>query len=128
MHALGTSGEQLVKRLLIQQNWSILAQNFRHIGFELDLIATKGKTLIFVEVKSRSLGHFTTEEASLVSGHKKRALLRGAQFFLHQWTHRIPDQLRFDLAVVYWHTKKTPSRVAYHPGFMPLDGVFDQYA
>lgn len=125
MQKLGDAGEQLVMRLLESQGWLILAQNFRHIGFELDLIAEKGKTLVFVEVKSRSAKHAGYDEASLVPMHKKRALFRGAQFFLHQSKRPIPHQLRFDLAIVYWGTQKAPSRVAYHPGFMPIDGALE---
>ncbi len=125
MQKIGGAGEQLVRRLLTNQGWIILAQNFRHIGFELDLVAEKGNTLAFVEVKSRSLNHAGHNEADLIPIHKKRALLRGAQFFLHHLKGPIPNQLRFDLAIVYWQTQKTPSRVAYHPGFMPIDGAFE---
>lgn len=50
----GKKCEQIVKTHLQKQGWTILAQNTRFYGVEIDLIAQKNKSYILVEVKSLS--------------------------------------------------------------------------
>jgi putative endonuclease len=51
--AFGSYGESLAKRYLETQGYRILEKNFRNKLGEIDLIAQDGKTICFVEVKTR---------------------------------------------------------------------------
>ena len=98
--AFSIEAEALVARLLRAQGWRILAQNFRHIGFELDLIATKGKSVVAVEVKARrSLASAMYQPSTLLDARKRAALERGLLFYVTRCAPAY-EALRIDLAVV----------------------------
>jgi putative endonuclease len=50
---LGSWGEQTAAKYLIKRGYIILERNFRSRLGEIDLIALDGRTLVFVEVKTR---------------------------------------------------------------------------
>lgn len=50
----GISGERLAVEYLISKGYRILAQNFRYLKAEVDIIAQKDNYLVAVEVKTRS--------------------------------------------------------------------------
>ena len=65
---LGDWGEQIASNYLETQGYEILARNYHTHHGELDLIATKNKSLCFIEVKTRSNHAYGFgEEASPVS-------------------------------------------------------------
>src|SRR5262249_46736662 len=98
--SIAREAEDLVARLLQQQAWTILARNFRYVGCELDVVASKGRTLIIVGVKGRRRPpKFTDDIAMLLSTSKRAALLRGARAFLAKRGHDY-ESVRFDLAIV----------------------------
>ncbi|OGH01981.1 MAG: hypothetical protein A2600_04545 [Candidatus Lambdaproteobacteria bacterium RIFOXYD1_FULL_56_27] len=51
---LGAVGERAAKKHLKAQGYKILESNYRCSLGELDLVATKGEFLVFVEVKTRT--------------------------------------------------------------------------
>ena len=51
---IGLRGERVAERHLRKQGLTVLARNWRGGGGEIDLALLDGKTLIFVEVKTRS--------------------------------------------------------------------------
>lgn len=50
----GARAEQLAAALLERNGWTILHRNWRFGRREIDLIARRGRTVAFVEVKARS--------------------------------------------------------------------------
>lgn len=50
----GPVGEEIAAEYLIKQGYRIVERNYRTPIGEVDIIALDGKTLVFVEVKSRS--------------------------------------------------------------------------
>ncbi len=50
---LGREGEDRATRFLEARGYRIVARNVRAGGVELDVIATKGPRLVFIEVKTR---------------------------------------------------------------------------
>jgi putative endonuclease len=113
--------EEDVAAMLADAGWKILGQNYRGRGFELDIIAEKGMTLVIVEVKGRkSIGRELGDMAGLVGVRKRHALIRGARAFLSR-TDRRWAVVRFDLAVL--ERKKTGNNLPvlqYFVGFMPI--------
>ena len=50
---LGKQGEDFAATYLAKHGFHIIARNFKARYGELDIIALEGKTLVFVEVKTR---------------------------------------------------------------------------
>ncbi len=114
--ALGAAGEDFAAAHLAQQGYQILARNIRSAGVELDIVARRGRTLVFVEVKtrrSRRLG----PAVLAVDAHKRRRLIRGARGWLAEHPGR-GAQLRFDVIGV--ERDRTGTWVAHH-----VEGAFD---
>jgi putative endonuclease len=97
----GSLGEDLAVEFLKQHGFQIQARNVRCPLGEIDLVARDGKTLVFVEVKSRfAAGYGAPQE--LVSRTKQRRLTRLARWYLKQ--HRMENQpARFDVVAISWH-------------------------
>jgi putative endonuclease len=76
----GRIGEDLAHRYLRSRGCTVVARNFRPLSNsgEIDLIAWDGKTLAFVEVKTRSSTEFGPPE-SAVGAEKRRRLLSAAR-------------------------------------------------
>src|SRR5262245_13788799 len=92
---LGIEGEARAARLLEADGYSILARNARSARVEIDLVAARGDTIAFVEVKTRrSRGHGAPEEA--VDWRKRLRLVRGAAAWLHENQVRA-RRVRFDV-------------------------------
>jgi putative endonuclease len=110
------AAEELVAKHLVRQGWKILFRNRRIIGSEVDLAAEKGKTLIFVEVKLRK-NPFDTDISALITGRKKRSLIRGLRDWLSKNTTRA-EFYRVDLAVVC----REDFRISHYiPGVFEID-------
>ena len=94
-HALGREGERRAARYLEARGYRILARNPRAGGVELDLVARRGRTVVFVEVKTRrGRGAGLPEEA--VDAHKRARLVRGAAAWLRAYGGRF-RAVRFDV-------------------------------
>jgi len=95
--------EDFVAKVLSDQKWEVLARNFRKIGTEIDIIAYKQKTIVFVEVKYRNRFPVTQQDLDqIVTWKKRKALERGALMFLENKEWDLPEweTLRLDLALV----------------------------
>lgn len=98
--AVGRFGEQLAATYLSDAGLSILERNWRCSDGELDIVASDGEVLIFVEVKTRSTVAFG-DPAEAVNPAKVLRLRRLALRWLAE--HRdVPywSQLRFDVVAV----------------------------
>lgn len=93
----GKQGETEAVRYLEDKGYSILARNYRHQHAEIDLIAQKGKLLVFVEVKTRSTVSYGNPE-EFVSYTKAKLVMKAAEqyIFTHDWQYDI----RFDIVAV----------------------------
>lgn len=95
----GNEAERVAAEWLKSKGWTILKTNF-HFGRlgEIDIIAEDGKTLVFVEVKSRTNAAYGRPEESL-SASKVHKLRKAAEGYL--FTHRIANRdCRFDLVAI----------------------------
>jgi putative endonuclease len=96
--SLGLAGEQLAVEHLARAGYRIVARNVRADGVELDVVAERGRLVVFVEVKTRrGRGFGAPEEA--VDPAKCARLVRGAYAWLR--THRPASaRARFDVIAV----------------------------
>ena len=88
-------GEDAACQFLINKGYRILERNFRKGYGEIDIIALQDKTLVFIEVKTRSSVKFGTPFDSIASG-KLRTLVKGAQFYKYILHPELPDDIRID--------------------------------
>ena len=54
----GKAGEDIATQYLIKQEYTIICRNFRCLQGEIDIIAIDEKTLVFIEVKTRTSTKF----------------------------------------------------------------------
>ena len=93
----GPKGEQLAEKFIEQKGYRILARSFRALGGEIDLIAEKNNTLIFVEVKTATTPQFGQPEA-WVTPAKQAQIIKIATAYLHQHPDHAPP--RFDVIAI----------------------------
>jgi putative endonuclease len=97
-HELGRWGEAVAAGWLEARGWRIVARNFRYRHKELDLVARRGRTVAFIEVKTRRDRRFG-HPAECVTRAKRRELERAATFWIAR--HGRPrEEYRFDLVTV----------------------------
>ena len=106
--SLGERGEAAAARYLKRQGYKIVARGQQSPLGELDLVAVDGRTLIFVEVKTRRSvdgGH----PAEAVDAEKQRRLTRAALGFLKRHG-LLENSSRFDVVAVIWpHGSRKPA-------------------
>lgn len=108
---LGSYGESLALRHLKAQGYRILEENFHNKLGEIDLIAKDGKTICFVEVKTRqSCTQGQPYEA--VTPWKIRKLSRMATSYLKYKYHSLEIPSRFDVISIV-HDKETPPEIKH---------------
>lgn len=90
----------------------ILARRFKTRSGEIDLIARRGKTLIFIEVKQRARPEHAIDP---VTARSEERILRAGEIFLSR-NPKFIDQnyaLRYDIAVVTGRWRITHRRDAF---------------
>ncbi|MCC7085817.1 MAG: YraN family protein [Pirellulales bacterium] len=101
---LGYLGERAAERLLKRKGYKIVARGQRLRGGELDLVAVDGRTVVFVEVKTRRTSIAGTP-AEAVDARKQQRMTRAATIFLNR--HSLEDySSRFDVVAVVWPEKQ----------------------
>jgi putative endonuclease len=103
--ALGERGENVAARYLRNKGYKIIIRNFRCELGETDIIARDGKTLVFVEVKTRAYDDPTPEEQ--VNLAKQQALTRVAKLYLSRYGIPQPPA-RFDVVAIVWPSGQNP--------------------
>lgn len=95
-NSLGKWGEQVVTDYLVSQGYAIVERNWRLNHLEIDIIATKGRDVVFVEVKSRREKESHPESA--VDRRKISHMVSAANAYLRH--SRLPLSPRFDIAAI----------------------------
>ncbi len=91
--------------LLERSGMKVLERNYRCKLGEIDIICTRGRQLVFVEVRCRKNSRYASAAASITIA-KQRKLVRTAQYYLQRkgWSNKRP--CRFD--VVTFSTPQSP--------------------
>ena len=99
----GKQGEQRAAGFLREQGYTLLAVNWRHRYWEVDIIALDREVLCFIEVKTRKNTLFG-EAATFVDEKKQHNLLQAAEAYLALYQH--DGDIRFDIVSVYSEANK----------------------
>lgn len=112
IHEKGKTGETCVAQFLQKNGYAIVARNYRVRGGEIDIVARKGDTLAFVEVKTRRRGALVSGEEAITYA-KKSCIIKAAERFISDYEEEVNG--RFDVAVVETDDKSI-SALRYYPG------------
>jgi putative endonuclease len=95
---LGDLGERIAKIYLEINKYQILKCNFRSKLGEIDIIARRGNTLHFVEVKTRT-SHFI-EARLAINKQKQEHIWKTAEYYIY--INKIRDmEIQFDAIEIY---------------------------
>ena len=89
-YAFGLRAETIATLWLRAQFYEILARNYRIQGGEIDIIARRGRAVVFVEVKARSA---LDDAATAITAQKEKRIARAA----NRWVATHPWAMRCDL-------------------------------
>ena len=96
--SLGAQGEEIAVAFLEGRKFKVLERNFRCKGGEVDIVARDGRTLIFIEVKTRRTLEFGPPQAA-VTLFKQRQISKAALTWLAK--NRLTEApARFDVVAV----------------------------
>ena len=118
---LGAAGEDFVQSWLERHEYMVIERNWRTRTGEIDIIAQKDDTLIFVEVKT--LPHTPLEDLDIIVGKRKQErICKTAKYFL--LTHRKYNKMhiRFDVIVLPFDPRN-----AEHTEPVHLKNAFEDY-
>src|SRR5258707_83691 len=94
---LGLTAEMKAAALLLAKGYRIVARRWRSPVGEIDLVARRGRVLVFVEVKAR--GQFD-DAAESVTPRQRRRIVAGANAWLARHQRDATRDIRFDVVLV----------------------------
>jgi putative endonuclease len=94
----GALGEKIAADYLTKHGYIICERNFRTREGEIDIIAEKDGTLVFVEVRAKTSKQFGTAEESITERKKKR-LIALAEAYLSDCADQ-PASCRIDIIAI----------------------------
>lgn len=102
---LGLSAESRAAILLIAKGYRILARRWKTPFGEIDIVARRRGTLVFVEVKARERAD---DAAEAVTGRNQRRIIAAAELWLARNPADAQRDIRFDVVLV------TPGKIPEH--------------
>lgn len=103
----GQAGEAAAARWLEEAGWCVLCRGYRAQGGEIDIVARDGRTLVFVEVKTRATGR-TGSPAEAVNWRKRACMAAAAETYLAGFGDPAPA-VRFDVVEVFRRPGSPPT-------------------
>jgi putative endonuclease len=104
-YKFGLLAETVAALFLKAKFYQILAKRMRNFAGEIDLIARRGKTIIFVEVKARKI---LDESFEVLTSYQQTRIKKAAELYLSQHPKYANYDIRFDLIII------TPLRLPMH--------------
>ncbi len=93
--SIGKTGEDLACRELRRRGYEILTRRYRTRLGEIDIVAREGRTIVFVEVKTRTSASFGAPSEAVTALKQRRVWLMASDYLHRQgWNDRA---CRFDV-------------------------------
>ena len=105
----GRRAEEAVARRLWWNGYKILARNFKTPGGEIDIIARKGDTVAFVEVKARQADAVVAPREQVSSAQERRIDATASVYLRARGL--IDVSVRYDVAEVWLNKKGKPKQI-----------------
>lgn len=100
---IGNIGEKYTARYLRRKGYKIRERNMRNFHSEIDIIAESKEYIVFVEVKTRTVGQLFPPRAA-VNAEKRRKIILASQTYMRY--KKIKKTPRYDIAEVYLTKEK----------------------
>ncbi len=94
---IGKKGEDYCVKMLKKSKYKIITRNFRSKFGEIDIIAKKNDTVIFIEVKTRDKNSWH-HPAEAVDYYKRKKIISTAKYY--QMLSKTQENYRFDVCCV----------------------------
>lgn len=94
----GSSGEALAANFLSDKGYKIIAQNYRWVRGEIDIIAEKENMLVFVEVKTARSRNFGAPETWVTRRKQKQVGMVASRYL--QENEIVDMDCRFDVIAI----------------------------
>lgn len=95
---LGKQGEKRARSYLKKKGYKIIAKNYVNPFGEVDIIASKGGALAFIEVKTRLSDVFGMPSEAVTKNRQRKYIQAAKYFFLGK---EIDRTVRFDIIEVF---------------------------
>jgi putative endonuclease len=109
---IGEFGERLAINYLRKHGYRILARNLKTSFKEIDIVTQQGKTIIFIEVKTRLSQKFGTADEA-ISWVKLNNFNRAIELFLVQ-RNLETDDIRADLISIDINRSKKIAKIKHY--------------
>ena len=93
----GLSAESRAAALLLAKGYRIIARRFRTAVGEVDIVARRGRSLVFIEVKARER---LEDAAEAVTERQRRRIIAAAEVWLAAHPEDLLQNIRFDVMLV----------------------------
>lgn len=124
--SLGERGERAAAKHLEALGYTIVARGHRDRVGEIDLIAVDGRTVVFVEVKTRTrTARGSPEDA--VDDEKRRRLTRAALAYLKK-KKLLQQATRFDVVAVVWPDERSRPEITHYRAAFEATGRDSLYS
>jgi putative endonuclease len=115
----GRWGESVAVRHLRSKGLLIVQRNWRCGHLEIDIVANDGGTVVFVEVKTRSLPSLCGGYGAASSNSKRRAMRRAVGAYVEQFCGEIPHW-RYDVVEIFSPPRRYVAEQIFHFERVPL--------
>lgn len=105
----GILGEKLARNLLKKRGYRIIETNYRCPHGEIDIVAWKKDTLVFIEVRTKKSLEFGSPEESITPIKKER--IRTTALHYLQTHDDAPSMWRIDMVAIELDQQEKPSRI-----------------
>ena len=126
LNGLGPLGEREAERHLLRQGMIVLFRGYHDRVGEVDLIAVDRRTVVFVEVKTRS-SNIAGEPEDAVDLSKQTKLTKTAIGFL-KWHHLAECDARFDVVAIRWPDISNPPQLKHYTNAFAPVGEFQFFS
>ena len=117
---LGAAGEKAAQRYLLSRRIRILEVNWRDPLCEIDIIASDGRYLLIVEVKSR-MEYTATSPLDAINVAKAHQMMLGGMRYAQRM--RIDLPVRYDVVEALYCPASDLFEIKYHRGYFPAEEI-----
>jgi putative endonuclease len=103
---IGLHGEELAVGFLLKKGYAVLERNYRCKGGEVDIVASDGKTLVFVEVKTRRTLSYGVPQLSVTLFKQRQIMKASLTWISSHRSHEAPA--RFDVVAITLQSSGEP--------------------
>lgn len=122
---LGRRGELAAERFLLKQGYWIIEHSFGEKVGEVDLIASDGLTVVFVEVKSRT-SNVAGDPTEAVDQEKQRHITQTARLFAVK-NGLENSSMRFDVISILWPDLNKAPKITHYQNAFEATGEFQMF-